>query len=289
MKTIAVTFACVLGASVGAAMASGPETAGNSGPDVRAEAARLLKAALAEGGSPAQAQRAALAAAADRAAALLGPHSHVGREIAGAAGRAAGAAPNDVAAASELRAALQRSQQDLAFRPVVEAEMPEGFPLHTPVGEVELRHYPAYRMAETRAAENRAFWTLLQHIKRNNVAMTAPVEMEYDAPDTAPPRPRSMAFLYGSPDVGQPGAQGTVEVKDVPAMTVVSTGVRGLRTQAALDEAVKRLDEWLARHADQYERAGPMRVMGHNSPFVPRDRQYFEVQVPLKAKGVQAG
>jgi hypothetical protein len=25
-----------------------------------------------------------------------------------------------------------------------------------------------------------------------------------------------------------------------------------------------------------------MRVMGHNSPFVPRDKNYFEVQIPVK-------
>jgi len=26
-----------------------------------------------------------------------------------------------------------------------------------------------------------------------------------------------------------------------------------------------------------------MRIMGYNSPFVPRDRSFFEVQIPLKA------
>jgi hypothetical protein len=29
--------------------------------------------------------------------------------------------------------------------------------------------------------------------------------------------------------------------------------------------------------------AGPMRVMGYNSPFVPRDLNFFEVQIPVKA------
>lgn len=32
----------------------------------------------------------------------------------------------------------------------------------------------------------------------------------------------------------------------------------------------------------QYEQSGPVRVMGYNSPFVARDRQFFEVQIPVR-------
>ncbi len=35
--------------------------------------------------------------------------------------------------------------------------------------------------------------------------------------------------------------------------------------------------------SNQYTAAGPLRVTGYNSPFVPRDKNFFEVQIPLKA------
>ena len=36
---------------------------------------------------------------------------------------------------------------DREFKPIVEAEMPEGFPQYTPVRDVQIKRYPAYRKA----------------------------------------------------------------------------------------------------------------------------------------------
>lgn len=172
------------------------------------------------------------------------------------------------------------ARESVGFQPVVEAPLPDGFPTYTPVGEIEVKHYPAYRKAE--ASGRVAFWTLFQHISSAGISMTAPVEMTYQ--DDGPPvgKERSMAFLYGNKNIGAPGQKGNVEVVDVPAATVVSLGMRGPRSDSALVQAEQRLRSWLEQNKGQYEQAGPVRVMGYNSPFVARDRQFFEVQIPVR-------
>lgn len=183
--------------------------------------------------------------------------------------------------------ATQAFSDDSNFEPVFESSMPEGFPPYTPVGQIEVKHYPAYRKAE--AAGRVAFWTLFRHISSANISMTAPVEMTYHEEGPPVGREQTMAFLYGDPTLGEPGKQGNVEVFDVPPMKVVSTGVRGARTNAAVSAAHDRLLDWLGNHAEQYEQHGPVRVMGYNSPFVPRDRQFFEVQIPIRERKGQRG
>lgn len=166
------------------------------------------------------------------------------------------------------------------FKPIKEAEMPKGFPGYTPAGQIEVKQYPAYRKAT--ASGMGEFWKLFRHIKQNDVQMTAPVEMDYGDPLAAKSSERSMSFLYERPDQGATGKQGSVVVVDVPAMTVVSIGCRGERTTVAIAEARDKLVKWLEEKKGDYIPAGPMRVMGYNSPFVPRDRNFFEVQIPVK-------
>jgi len=167
------------------------------------------------------------------------------------------------------------------FQPIKEADMPRGFPKYTPVGQIEVKEYPAYRKAT--ATGMGEFWKLFVHIERNNVAMTAPVEMDYGEAKTQKPDERSMSFLYGSPDLGKAGSQGDVAVSDVTAMKVVSIGCRGRQTAAAVAAAQQKLLDYLAENKDKYAIAGPLRVMGYNSPFVPRDKNFFEVQIPVKS------
>ena len=179
-----------------------------------------------------------------------------------------------------LRAQAEDNRGDeKQFRPIVEADMPEVFPQYTPVEEVQIKDYPAYRKA--RADAGHGFWTLFTHIKKSDIAMTAPVEMTYS--ERKRPRESNMAFLYGSSDMGKTGRQGNVEVLDVSPMTVVSTGVRGPRTARAVAEARDRLNDWLAENEDRYAVDGKMRVMAYNSPFVPRSKNYFEVEIPIRS------
>ena len=170
------------------------------------------------------------------------------------------------------------------FQPIKEAEMPKGFPNYTPVGQIEIKQYPMYRKASTSGMGE--FWTLFWHIKQNDIPMSAPVEMDYGDPRAAKSKERSMAFLYERPDQGSTGQQGRVEVTDVPAMTVVSIGCRGDATKRAIAEAREKLVKWLDENKDAWVSVGPMRVMGYNSPFVPRDRNFFEVQIPVAATTV---
>lgn len=172
--------------------------------------------------------------------------------------------------------------EDRDFKPLIEAPMPEGFPEPTPVGVVEFKRYPSYRKAE--AAGRIAFWMLFQHIRSQGISMTAPVEMAYRTDDPTAGREMSMAFLYQDPGIGNTGRKGAVEVVDVPAMPVVSIGLRGTRSDAILARAETRLRDWLEANKDSYEASGPVRVMGYNSPFVPRDRQFYEVQIPIRKR-----
>lgn len=170
--------------------------------------------------------------------------------------------------------------ENATFKPIVEASLPDGFPMYTPVGEIEVKHYPAYRKAETSGRV--AFWTLFGHIKTEGISMTAPVEMTYQKEGPPVGREQSMSFLYGDKNTGSLGRKGNVDVIDVPATAAVSLGLRGGRSDEVLIQAEQRLRKWLDENKNRYERIGAVRVMGYNSPFVARDRQFFEVQIPIR-------
>ena len=183
-----------------------------------------------------------------------------------------------------LQEGLRDAKATLAFKPFIEAPVPEGFPEPTRVGEIQVKQYPAYRLARTqvRDGETGAFWTLFGHIKKKEIAMTAPVEMTYTGSAKEQLKQQSMAFLYRTTKQGTPGKEGTVEVIDIPAMAVLSFGMRGDVTKARLAEAKAHLDAWLKQHAKEYEASGPLRVMGYNSPFVSADRRFTEVEIPVR-------
>src|SRR5687767_13294743 len=140
----------------------------------------------------------------------------------------------------------------LEFTPFQEAKLPQGFPEPTPVGEIQVKTYPKYRLArveiEGSSKEGRAFFTLFQHIVRNRIEMTAPVEMTYDS--AGPKREIAMAFLYGSPQIGSLGESGKVQVSDVPEMMAVSLGVRGDYSADQVAKGEQYLQEWLKRHGN---------------------------------------
>jgi hypothetical protein len=172
------------------------------------------------------------------------------------------------------------SADEASFQPVIEAPLPEGFPSYTPVGEIEVKRYPAYRKAETSGKV--AFWTLFQHITTAGISMTAPVEMTFQADGPPVGREQAMAFLYGDKSIGSIGRKGNVQVVDVPAATVACLGVRGVRSDEVLVQAERELRNWLDDNRTRYEQSGPVRVMGYNSPFIARERQFFEVQIPVR-------
>ena len=184
-----------------------------------------------------------------------------------------------------LREALREAEAVLAFTPRMEAQLPERWPEVTPVGEVRLKHYPAYRLARTKSASNTAaFFTLFNHISKNAVEMTAPVEMTFESDKRGKLKQKDMAFLFGSPQTGKTGKNEGVEVLDLPAMDAVSIGLRGEENRESLAEARTRLERWLEQHADEYQACGPLRVMGYNSPAVPAGERYYEVEIPVRSR-----
>ena len=183
---------------------------------------------------------------------------------------------NTAEPSAEMRQRLQRVNDMLTFVPLGEAKLPEGFPTYTPVGMIEKKNYPKQRMAMAKR-----FMTLFGHISSNNIAMTTPVQMEYEVTDEGRTQQQSMAFFYASPEIGKAGERGSVKVVDKEPLEVVSLGIRGGVNTKIIRDAKIRLEKWVAAQAE-YETGGPLRVMGYNSPMVRRKNQFHEIQLPLK-------
>jgi hypothetical protein len=182
------------------------------------------------------------------------------------------------------------SQPAVAFpaaRPflISEAKLPAGFPQPGPVGVVILKQYPACREARVDAAsagQNGMFMSLFNHIKTNDIPMTAPVKITWGQPvQGKSSEPVAMAFIYGQPSTGKPGNQGDVQVVDLPPQVVVSIGVRGGYNQSHFKPALEKLNSFLAIEPRRYRPIGPPRYLGYNSPFVPWFMRFGEVQLPV--------
>lgn len=170
---------------------------------------------------------------------------------------------------------LDVAREMLAFRPLDEAPLPEGFPRFTPVGVIEVKRYPAYRKAV-----GPSFWTLFQHISKRSIPMTAPVEMRGDA---AADVRGEMAFLYQNTSVGAPGPIDGIAVEDTPEMVVASLGVRGRMTGEKARAARAALEAWLRDQNEHRPVEGEaFRLFGYNSPMVPEGSAYWEAQIVLR-------
>lgn len=190
----------------------------------------------------------------------------------------------------ELRKALEYQKAKAAYEeaPKIynEAPVPEGWPALTPVGEVRVKTYPAYRAAfitadQAEGSSRGLFRPLFNHIKREDIAMTAPVEMTFDDKGNE----NKMAFLYRTPDMGHAGADEKdprIKIKDVPEQQVASIGVKGGYDAETYNKALKQIKAWLSENKQQWQTAGEPRYLGYNSPFIPSALRYGEVQVPVK-------
>ncbi len=203
----------------------------------------------------------------------------------------------DAPAATARPAEASDGVEPFMFR---EASLPKGFPGPGPVGKIVIKEYPAYRHARIgtdrggpTGGANSMFRPLFNHIQRNDIPMTAPVEIGY--PDDASPaseqaaaekpRARSMAFLYAEPTVGTVGPDGSdprVAVEDVPAMTVLSIAVRGNYTDENFAAALAKLRAWIDANPGRVRVVGPPRFLGYNSPFVPGFLKLGEAQIPVE-------
>ncbi|MGK7944875.1 MAG: heme-binding protein [Microcystaceae cyanobacterium] len=171
------------------------------------------------------------------------------------------------------------------------APLPDGFPSPTPPNQIEVKEYPPYRAATyptqgnfSQAASN-AFYPLFQHISANNISMTAPVETRYpistlegDLSGEA-----TVSFLYRNLEINPSEIDSQIEVKDIPAMMVVSLGLKGAYSYESYQDGLKQLTEWLNKRPE-YERVGSPRRFFYDGPYVPDALKRSEIQIPIEKR-----
>ncbi|WP_196514294.1 heme-binding protein [Nostoc sp. WHI] len=163
---------------------------------------------------------------------------------------------------------------------VSEAPLPVGWPQPGPYDRVTEKTYPRYRAAfTTQKGQNRAFFKLFGHIKKNGIPMTSPVEMAMDRGESGMEM-ASMGFLYQSEKVGTTGPAGeNLEVRDVPSATVLSYTWQGDNSKTNLAIAKSSLETALA---DKKRSAKSFRLLGYNGPGTPPAKRTWELQAILK-------
>ncbi len=162
---------------------------------------------------------------------------------------------------------------------VDEAPLPSGWPDPGPYDRVTEKSYPAYRAAFTDGkGETSAFWTLFLHIKKNDIPMTAPVEMPMEMEDGRLGQ-SGMAFLYQNGKVEPKKRDGTkVEIRDVAAAKVLSYAWQGDDSKKNVAHAREQLEAELSKR--DLESDG-FRLLGYNGPGTPRDQRTWELQALL--------
>ena len=191
----------------------------------------------------------------------------------------------------ESAAVIRRGESFFSGTSAVTTPLPEGYPRPTAPGAIELKKYPSVRRAEVSGegasrgpSSSRGFWPLFQHIQRNNIAMTAPVEMDlpgWSATERSLPESWTMSFLYRERELRETGTEGNVVIRDTEPVTVVSMGLRGAYSNAAFNGALERIETWLGEQ-DRWEAAGAPRWLGYNGPEMPNQRKWAEVQIPIR-------
>ena len=163
---------------------------------------------------------------------------------------------------------------------VSEAPLPKGWPQPGPYDEVSEKTYPEYRVAFTKGGGGLSFWTLFSHIKKNDIPMTAPVEMPMEAKEDSMKK-AAMGFLYQNTEVGKIGADGkAIEVKDVKKATVLSYTWMGDDSTAEIKKARTALESALEKKGIKAE---SFRLLGYNGPGTPRKKRTYELQALLPA------
>jgi len=173
--------------------------------------------------------------------------------------------------------------------------LPEGYPTPTPPGAIDLKRYPLVRRAEIGGTispdwgMNFAFFPLFNHIKRRDIAMTSPVEMNYQGlapPASEKPNSWTMSFLYRSADLAPVGIDPEdtrILIEDIPPITVVAIGIRGDYKLSRVKNGVSELRRWLSQQSE-WEAAGEPRALFYNGPEVRSPHKWLEVQLPVRSR-----
>jgi hypothetical protein len=194
----------------------------------------------------------------------------------------------------DLEASVTGQDGDFRAAPCrIDTPLPLGYPAPTPPGAIDLKSYPPARLAEVTGTGdpdrgmNRAFWPLFNHIKRHGIAMTSPVEVNYQTEAGSgeePARSWSMAFLYRRPDMNRPGVEGPVTVRDVRPVTVVAVGLKGDYSTALVERGMGMIEDWLASNPG-WRPSGSWRALYYNGPTFAFWNKWAEVQLPVEPEG----
>lgn len=172
----------------------------------------------------------------------------------------------------------------------IDTPLPEGYPPPTPPGAIDIKTYPLVRMAEVSgkgspdSGMNRAFWPLFNHIKSHGIAMTSPVEMNFDDLDERPAKSSeqwSMAFLYRTPDMHTTGVEGDITVRDAQPVTVLAVGLRGDYSMSLVERGMRQIEDWLAANPT-WVADGSWRTLYYNGPSLLFWNKWAEVQLPVR-------
>ncbi|MFZ4574868.1 MAG: heme-binding protein [Phycisphaerales bacterium] len=171
----------------------------------------------------------------------------------------------------------------------VTTPLPVGYPAPTPPGSIDLKSYPMVRRAEVDgngnpdAGMNDTFWPLFKHIKKHEIAMTSPVEMDYPEgmDQWGKDSKWTMSFLYREREMNAEGQEGNVRVRDARPLTVLAVGVKGNYDIDRMKTAKASLDAWLAANPAWRVAGGP-RALHYNGPTLMYWHKWSEVQVPVE-------
>lgn len=176
--------------------------------------------------------------------------------------------------------------------------LPAGYPAPTPPGAIDIKTYPSVRRAQISGSVtpdlgmNVGFFPLFNHIKRRDIAMTSPVEMDYTGMSNSADNPDgwTMAFLYRTPELGDVGADERderVKVLDTEPVTVLAIGLQGFYSVGRIRDGIGVLEKWLADNP-QWEAAGDARAFYYNGPEKRNRDKWAEAQLPIRPRTTPA-
>ena len=152
----------------------------------------------------------------------------------------------------------------------------------TPVGKIVVIDLPARTALEASTdssyfkSDNGLFRKLFRYISSNDISMTTPVEADIF--------PGKMRFFVGYEDSKKKLlSNDSVSVKKLPALKVVSIGIRGSYSEKNFTSNKKKLELWLSKNKN-FIQDGEAYGVYWNGPFVPGFFKRSEVHIPVKIK-----
>jgi len=176
------------------------------------------------------------------------------------------------------------------------------FKVLKPDGDIEIREYKSYRIAETFIslpefddASNAGFKKLFKFISGNNqsnknIQMTAPVttsrseKIEMTAPVTTTKTTEGFLVGFVMPDgftleTTPTPNDSTIKIREVPARKVAVIRFSGRWTSSSMDEHEQELRQWLSKN--NLAPVGQAVIARYDPPFMPWFLRRNEIQIEI--------